>query len=89
MVLLAYAGALRAGDAGQIVNQSILSKNNPLGDILFGVDNTFLSRALNAGIFLSYESPALENIDESTLESLINQLSSENQTGVKRKLRKT
>jgi len=55
---------LRAGDAGQVVNQSILSANNPLGDVLFGVDNTFLSRALNADIFVSYESPALESVDE-------------------------
>lgn len=55
---------LRSGDAGQIVNQSILSKNNPLGDVLYGVDNTFLSRALNAGIFVPYESPALEFIAE-------------------------
>ena len=56
---------LRAGDAGQVVNQSVLSAGNPLGDVLFGVDNTFLSRALNAEIFLSYQSPLLENVDES------------------------
>lgn len=55
---------LRAGDAGTVVNQSILSKNNPLGDALYGIDNTFLSRALDAGIFVSYESPQLEFVDE-------------------------
>lgn len=55
---------LRAGDAGQVVNQSILSKNNPLGDVLFGVDNTFLSRALNAEIFVPYESSELEVVSE-------------------------
>ena len=55
---------LRAGDAGQVVNQSVLSAGNPLGDVLFGVDNTFLSRALNAEIFIPYESPLLENVDE-------------------------
>ena len=51
---------LRSGDAGQMVNQAILSKNNPLGDVLYGVDNTFLSRALDADIFSSYESPLME-----------------------------
>ena len=56
---------LRAGDAGQVVNQSVLSTGNPLGDVLFGVDNTFLSRALNAEIFIPYQSPLLENVDES------------------------
>lgn len=47
---------LRAGDAGQMVNQAILTRNNPLGDVLYGVDNTFLSRALNGDIFVPYES---------------------------------
>ncbi|MCC6803762.1 MAG: ABC transporter substrate-binding protein, partial [Anaerolineae bacterium] len=61
---------LRAGDAGTMVNQSILSKENPLGDVLYGVDNTFLTRALNADIFESYESPALANVpDEFRLDS--------------------
>ncbi len=55
---------LRSGDAGQMVNQAILSKNHPLGDVLYGVDNTFLSRALDAGIFASYQSPRLETVAE-------------------------
>ena len=42
---------LKGGDAGAMVNQAILTKSNPLGDVLYGVDNTFLSRALDAGIF--------------------------------------
>ena len=58
---------LRSGDAGQMVNQAILSKNNPLGDLLYGVDNTFLSRALAAEIFAPYESPALELVREGFL----------------------
>lgn len=53
---------LRAGDAGQMVNRAILSKNNPLGDALYGVDNTFLSRALAAEIFVPYQSPALDMV---------------------------
>jgi thiamine transport system substrate-binding protein len=47
-------------DAGVIVNQAILRKNNPIGDALFGVDNTFLTRALDAGIFEPY-TPAAES----------------------------
>jgi thiamine transport system substrate-binding protein len=53
---------LPSGDAGAALNQAILSKGNPLADVLFGVDNTFLSRALDAGIFEPYDSPALGNI---------------------------
>lgn len=56
---------LRAGDAGTMVNQSILSVNNPLGDVLYGIDNTFLSRALEAEIFAAYQSPELQYVDAS------------------------
>lgn len=55
---------LRTADAGAMVNQSILSRNNPLGDVMYGVDNTFLGRALDADLFVPYESPELENIPD-------------------------
>lgn len=42
---------LTSGDAGAMLNQAILTKDNPLADVLYGVDNTFLSRALDAGLF--------------------------------------
>ena len=58
---------LRAGDAGSLVNQAVLSANNPQGDVLFGVDNTFLGRALDGDIFEAYESPLLENVPEQFL----------------------
>ncbi|MFA9430891.1 thiamine ABC transporter substrate binding subunit [Egicoccus sp. AB-alg2] len=51
------------GDAGSTVNQAILTRDAPLGDVLFGVDNTFLSRALDEEIFVPYESPALAGVD--------------------------
>lgn len=53
---------LKAGDAGSALNQAILSKDTPVADVFFGVDNTFLSRALDADIFAPYESPALAAI---------------------------
>jgi thiamine transport system substrate-binding protein len=55
---------LPAGDAGAMVNQAILTADRPLADVLFGIDNTFLSRALAAGIFEPYRSPGLEAIPE-------------------------
>lgn len=55
---------LRSGDAGVMLNQSILSRSNPLGDVMFGVDNTFLTRALENELFLPYESPLLEDVPE-------------------------
>jgi thiamine transport system substrate-binding protein len=53
---------LPAGDAGTALNQVILTKSNPVGDVFFGVDNTFLSRALEADVFAPYASPALKKV---------------------------
>lgn len=54
---------LEVGDTGTAVNKAALSKDNPLADVFYGVDNTFLSRALNEGIFEAYQSPILDEID--------------------------
>ncbi|TQE26127.1 thiamine ABC transporter substrate-binding protein [Streptomyces ipomoeae] len=53
---------LKSGDAGQAVNQAILTKDNPQGDVFFGVDNTLLSRALDNGLFQSYEAKGLDKV---------------------------
>ena len=53
-----------AGDTGQMVSSAILTAGDPLGDVMFGVDNTFLQRALDAGLFEAYESPALSGVPE-------------------------
>jgi len=50
------------GDAGQLVSQAVLTKDNPTADVLFGIDNSFLCRGLLADIFLPYESPALATV---------------------------
>ena len=54
---------LQNGDAGKMVNTAILTKNRPQGDVMFGVDGTFLSKALDGGIFAPYTSPELANVD--------------------------
>ena len=53
---------IAGGDAGAMVNQAILSKDNPLADVLFGVDDTFLSRALDEAVFVEHASPLLEKV---------------------------
>jgi len=55
---------LQSGDAGAMLNKAILTKDAPLADVLFGVDNTFLSRALEADIFEAYDSPMLQEIPD-------------------------
>ena len=53
---------LKSGDAGQALNKAALSKDAPLADVFFGVDNTFLTRALKVGIFEPYAAPALGQV---------------------------
>jgi thiamine transport system substrate-binding protein len=60
---------IQSGDAGSMLNQAVLTKDAPIADVIFGVDNTFLSRALEADIFEAYQSPELTNIaDEFKLD---------------------
>ena len=55
---------IRSGDTGTALNQAILTKENPIADVFFGVDNTFLTRALDEEIFVAYDSPMLDEIPD-------------------------
>jgi thiamine transport system substrate-binding protein len=54
----------KAGDGGEALNKAILSKDAPLADVFYGVDNTFLQRALDNDIFVPYASPALADVPD-------------------------
>ena len=58
----AQVQVLESEDVGVMLSQAILSADNPQADVLYGVDNTFLSRALEADIYQPYDSPLLDNI---------------------------
>jgi thiamine transport system substrate-binding protein len=58
---------VQGGDAGTVVNQAILTKGNPQADVLFGIDSTFLSRALDEELFLPYEATDLDQVDDAFL----------------------
>jgi thiamine transport system substrate-binding protein len=53
---------VQGADAGTLLNKAILTAGNPEGDLLWGVDNTLLSRAVKAGVFSAYVSPELKNL---------------------------
>jgi len=53
---------IAAGDAGSMVNQAALTTDNPLADVMFGVDDTFLSRAIEEEIFLPYRSTLRDTV---------------------------
>ncbi|MFN5840824.1 MAG: thiamine ABC transporter substrate binding subunit [Acidimicrobiaceae bacterium] len=43
-----------AGDTGPMVSKAILTAGNPEGDVMWGIDNTFLSRAQEANVLTDY-----------------------------------
>ncbi|WP_062294641.1 thiamine ABC transporter substrate-binding protein [Demequina phytophila] len=49
---------VQPGDAGTLVNQLVLTKDAPLGDAVYGIDNTFASRAIDGGVLAPYASTA-------------------------------
>ncbi len=54
---------LIAGDTGTMLSKAELTAGNPEGDVMWGIDNTFLTRAIDSGIFEPYVSPGLESVD--------------------------
>lgn len=54
---------LQGGDAGEAVNRALLTKGDPQGDVLFGIDNNLVSRALDEGLFEPYEAAGLDSVD--------------------------
>jgi thiamine transport system substrate-binding protein len=56
---------LAAGDAGGMVTQAVLAAGNPVADVMFGVDDTFLSRALDADVFTSHTSELIGSVPDS------------------------
>jgi len=47
------------GDAGELTNKLVLTKDSPIADAVYGIDNTFATRATDAGVIADYRSPAL------------------------------
>jgi thiamine transport system substrate-binding protein len=54
---------LQGGDAGEMLNRALLTKGNPQGDVIFGVDNNLLSRAVGAGLLEPYVAKGIGRVD--------------------------
>lgn len=54
---------LTGGDTGAMVATAILNSGNPVADVMWGIDNTNLCRALDADVFSPYTSPVLDDLD--------------------------
>ena len=58
------AKVVSVGDAGQVLNRAILERDNPRADIVLGIDNNMLSRALEEGVLQPYRSPNIESVPD-------------------------
>ncbi len=58
---------IKGGDAGAMTNRLILTKENPIADVVYGIDNTLLARALKAGILESYRPKAAALLEKNTI----------------------
>lgn len=60
---------LTSADTGTMVSEAVLTVGDPVADVMWGIDNTFLCRGLEANIFLPYASPLLTDVaDELQLD---------------------
>jgi thiamine transport system substrate-binding protein len=55
---------IKSGDAGSLLNRAILTSASPEADVLYGIDNTYLSRALETDLFVPYHSDIANRIPE-------------------------
>lgn len=55
---------LQPGDAVEITNRALLTAGNPEADVLFGIDNNVLSRALEEDLFVAHEAEGLDGVPD-------------------------
>jgi thiamine transport system substrate-binding protein len=60
------------GDAGELLAKASVTAGNPEADVLWGIDNTLLTRAIDADIFASYESEQLDAVDQELVKLVPN-----------------
>ncbi len=59
---------VKAGDAGEMTNKLILTKARPIADVVYGIDNTLLPRALAAGVIEPYTGPVSQRASAVAME---------------------
>lgn len=55
---------LVAGDTGTMLSKAELTAGNPEGDVMWGIDNTFLSRAISGDVFEPYVASGIDGIPD-------------------------
>ncbi len=71
-----------SGDAGALTNKLVLTQDNPIGDVAYGVDNTFASRALDEDVFAKNDPTLPDGADAYALEDGADRLAPVDQASV-------
>ncbi|WP_245593197.1 thiamine ABC transporter substrate-binding protein [Deinococcus frigens] len=53
---------VKGGDAGELLNRLVLTRRAPLADVVYGLDNSLLSRARQFDLLQAYRSPELAKV---------------------------
>jgi thiamine transport system substrate-binding protein len=56
------------GDAGELTNKLVLTKDSPIADATYGIDNTFATRASDEGVLADYTATLPPGADQFALE---------------------
>jgi len=65
---------LVAGDTGTMLTKAALTAGNPEGDVMWGIDNNLLSRAVEAEIFAPHVASERDQIDASLTSLIVDDL---------------
>lgn len=58
---------IKAGDAGEMLNKLILTRAQPIGDVVYGLDNALVAKAQAAGVIEPYTGAAAKRNAAATL----------------------
>ena len=58
---------IKAGDAGEMLNKLILTRAQPIADVVFGLDNALIGKAAAANVLDSYSGPAAQRAPVASL----------------------
>ena len=58
-----------AGDGGELASKLAVTQGDPIGDVAFGIDNTFAGAALDEGVFAPYDAELPTGADQYLLPS--------------------
>ena len=74
---------IKAGDAGEMLNKLILTRAQPIADVVFGLDNALIGKAAAANVLDSYAGPAASRASVVSLASSQARLQAGSKTGSK------